>query len=197
MPIKSILTDEQLWKEVSTANQSAYRQLFDRYYPYLLVTVTNISGDRNLAKDIAQDVFFELWKKRETLEIHSAFKAYLRRAAVNKTINAMKSRARISSDEEVPERSQAFDTPQNTLENKDLQSIINQAIESLPVRCRMVFTLCRIEGMSHKEIADQMDISTKTVEHQMTKALKILKSALAPYISQGLLTWLCILLANL
>ena len=73
------------------------------------------------------------------------------------------------------------------LENQDLQRLINAAVEALPERCRIVFTLCRLEGKSHKEIATQLQISTKTVENQMTKALLSLRRRLQPYLDQRLL----------
>ncbi|MFT4664018.1 MAG: RNA polymerase sigma-70 factor (ECF subfamily) [Polaribacter sp.] len=181
------LTDEELWTKVKADDQAAFRQLFDRYYKYLLVTVVNVTGDRTLAKDAAQEVFFELWKKRSSLTISSAFKAYIRRAVLNRSFNVMKTQSRFTDEESIPERQDLADSPLSMLENNDLQRILNQSIEKLPERCRMVFTLCRIEGMSHKEIAEQMGTSTKTVEHQMTKALKILKDTLTPYLSQGML----------
>ncbi len=181
------LKDEALWAKVKANDQTAFRQLFDRYYKYLLVTVVNVTGDRTLAKDAAQEVFFELWKKRKTLTINSAFKSYIRRAVINRSFNVMKTQSRFTDESAIPERKDQSVSPHSKLENNDLQRILNQSIEKLPERCRMVFTLCRVEGMSHKEIAEQMGTSTKTVEHQMTKALKILKEALSPYLSQGML----------
>ena len=69
------------------------------------------------------------------------------------------------------------------LEAAELQSVIDQAVDQLPERCRLVFVLSRFEQMSHKEIANQLDISPKTVENQITKALKILRETLGPYLS--------------
>ncbi|MFK7809302.1 MAG: RNA polymerase sigma-70 factor [Saprospiraceae bacterium] len=180
-------TDQNLWTKIRADDQKAFRELFDRYYKYLLVTVTNVTRDRTLAKDASQEVFFELWKKRDRLDISSDFKPYLRRAVLNRAFNVLKKQSRFTAEEEIPEQTLESDSPQRIMETSDLQTVINESIEQLPERCRMVFTLCRLEGMSHKEIAQQMDISTKTVEHQMTKALKILKSKLNPYLSQGML----------
>ncbi len=180
------ITDQQLWTKVSQDDEKAFRTLFDRYYHYVLVTVVNVTGDQTLAKDAAQEVFFELWKKRQQVNIQSDFKSYLRRSVLNRAFNHIKSRSRFTSDDAIVHQVNTDHSVQKELEKEDLQQIINSAIDGLPERCRMVFTLCRLEDMSHKEIAAKMDISTKTVEHQMTKALKILRQAVAPYISKGM-----------
>ena len=187
-------TDEQLLDQLKTGDREAFRQLFDRYYKYLLVTVINISGDRELAREVGQEVFFEVWKKREQLAIKGSLKSYLRRAAVNRMLNQLKARRlQYMDDEQMPEpESRPADDPQHQMEAADLQDIIQQAINALPERCRLVFTLCRLEGMSHKEVAAKLDISTKTVENQMLKALKQLRQAVQPYVSRGL-SWLVLL----
>ncbi len=175
-------SDQQLWQRIQAHDQGAFRLLFDRFYPYLLVTVVNVTGDRTIAKDAAQEVFYELWKKREQLQIRSDLKSYLRRAVLNRAFTYVKSRSRFSGEEAIPEKNNPASSVQEELEGADLQRIVDRTIEAMPERCRMVFTLCRLEGMSHKEIAAQMGISTKTVEHQMTKALRLLKTAVMPYV---------------
>ena len=180
--------DTALLRRLKKDDSVAFRALFDSYYKYLVVTAYNVLGDSEMARDLAQDVLAELWNKRQGLEIQSSLKAYLRRAVVNKTLNYIKAR-RLDFSE--PEKSatpplEAARADQQ-LEKEDLQRLIQTAIEALPERCRMVFTLCRLEGLSHKEIAAQLDISTKTVENQMTKSLKLLRGALQPYFNQMML----------
>ncbi len=183
-------TDQQLWSKIIEDDEKAFRDLFDRYYHYALVTVVNVTGNQTIAKDAAQEVFFELWKKRKQLKIQSEFKSYIRRAVLNRAFNTIKSQSRFAEEEAIPDRINPTSSAQQILEGNDLQQLINRTIDALPDRCRMVFTLCRLEGMSHKEIATQMDISPKTVEHQMTKALKILKEAVGPYLSEKGLCWI-------
>jgi len=185
--LKSTLTDHQLLEQIRDNDRTAYRLLFDRHYEYLIQSVTNITGDRNLAKDVGQEVFLELWKKRTSINVKTSVRAYLRRSMVNRTFNQLKTRKlKYQEPEKLPE-TQASENPQEQLEASDLQQLINNAIGGLPERCRIIFTLCRLEGLSHKEIAAQLDISPKTVENQMTKALKILRAVVSPYITKGLL----------
>lgn len=178
----------QLLGALKQGDQSAFRAIYDQYYRYLVVTACNVLGDADAARDLAQDVFVELWKKRETIEIRSGLKPYLRRAVVNKTLNYIKAR-RINFDDpaNLPEQTSTLDAADEKLEASDLEKIIHEAIAAMPERCRMVFTLCRLEKMSHKEISAQLGISTKTVEAQMTRALAMLRKAIEPF--QFLVLW--------
>jgi len=175
---------EQEWlRQLKLGKQDALQSIFKQYYKYLLVTAINITNDQVIAKDLVQDVFFEIWKKREQLSINSSFKAYLRKAVVNRALNFLKKNKRFDWGEE------HFDaqTPakeisaQQQLETNDLQQLINQAINQLPPKCKVIFTLSRFEKFTHKEIAAQLDISTKTIENQITKALKIIRIAVESY----------------
>ena len=180
-----------MFLKVKTGDKTAYRALFDRYYKYLVVTANNILGDSETARDLAQDVFFELWRRREEIEVQTNLKAYLRRSVVNRTLNFIKSRRLdFTEPERLPERpSNAIDA-QTQLEASDLEQVIQSAIAALPERCRVIFTLCRLENLSHKEIAEQLNISTKTIENHMTRALATLREAVGPYVTPALLAWL-------
>lgn len=180
----SVNIEEKQWLEdLKLGDQKALRQIFNQYYKYLLVTAFNIVGEEEKAKDFVQDVFFELWKKRENIHIHSSIKPYLRKAVVNKALNFLKSQKRMQWGDEALDYhrpSQDIDAQQQ-LETKDLQAVITDAIESLPAKCRIVFSLSRFEDLSHKEIAEKLNISTKTIENHMTKALRIIRIAIREY----------------
>ncbi len=192
MAIEYSTEEQHLFLKVKSGDKTAYRALFDRYYKYLVVTANNILGDKETARDLAQDVFFELWKRRESIEVQTSLKAYLRRSVVNKTLNFIKARRfDFTEPERMPERPSPALDAQSMLEATDLELVIHQAIAALPERCRVVFTLCRLESMSHKEIAAQLDISTKTIENQMTRAIAALREAVGPYVTPALLAWIC------
>ncbi len=157
--------------------------IFNRYYKYLVVTAYNLLHDDHRAKDIVQDVFFDLWKKRDNLNIHGSLKSYLRKVVVNRCIDEVRRIKRRGRPEEVQDFNQpALNySPESQLEAEELQQTINRAIDGLPDRCRTVFTLSRLEGLSHKEISAELGISLKTIENQMTKALKIIREAVSKY----------------
>ena len=164
-------------------NQQALKKIFNQYYKYLLVTSYNYIADSEKAKDIVQDVFFELWKKREQLDIQGSLKPYLRKAAVNRSLNYLKSVKRFDFGEKVVEMNltDKEERADQKLEASDLQVIINKAVDSLPERCRLVYLLSRKENLSHKKIAEQLDISLKTIENQITKALKVIRRSVVEY----------------
>ncbi len=183
---------EKEWlSDLKAGDKTAFKAIYEQYYKYLVVTAFNVLGDSNAARDLAQDVFVEIWRKRETLLISSSLKSYLRRAVVNKTLNHIKaSRIDFNDPVTLPESVATPHGQDEQLHARNLEKVIHQAIAALPERCRIVFTLCRLEKLSHKEIAARLDISTKTVENQMTRALMLLRKALGPYVEEGLLLWL-------
>lgn len=155
--------------------------IFRQYYAYICKAVYKIIPDSNLVEDLAQDVFYELWRKRGRIQVASSLKGYLRRAAVNKALNFVRDqRIKFAEQGQAPVQRSAEASAPEQLAADHLQSRIDQAINALPERCRMVFILSRFEDMSYREIADQLDIAPKTVENQMAKALKILRELLYP-----------------
>lgn len=176
-------TEKKWMLDLQQGKEHALQAIFNQYYKYLLVTGYNIIGDNDKAKDLVQDVFFELWKKREQIDIQYSLKAYLRKAVVNRSLNYLKMHKRIDWGED------HFDTqtptqevsPQQVLEASDLQSAINKTIDHLPTKCKTIFKMSRFEHFSHKDIAAQLNISTKTIENQITKALKLIRAAVEQY----------------
>ncbi len=131
-----------------------------------------------------QEVFFQFWKNRESLKEDISIRNYLKRAVINRCINFIKYNARFTGDESLSRSPSATYLPDEQMENNELKEVINQAIENLPEKARVIFVLRRQEGISLKEIADQLDISPKTVENQITRALKLLKIELEPYLKK-------------
>ena len=176
-------TDAELLSLLHTDGEAAIDLIFRKYYAFLCRSVYRIINDSQITEDLAQEVFYELWKKRDRININTSLKAYLKRAALNKALNYIR-------DQKIDFRNAP---PQEDLESKqitvvqklsadNLQQEIDQAIDSLPERCRLVFVLSRYEEMSYQQIADQLDISIKTVENQISKALKYLRKALAEHL---------------
>lgn len=176
--------DASLQKLFQSSPEQAIEVLFREYYTEVCRAVIRIIPDPVIAEDIAQEVFFELWRKREVLNITSSFGAYLRRAARNRSLNYIRDRKINPEPEEKLPQASGFQADANQkLEAQDLQKVIDQVIENLPERCRLVFSLSRFEDMSYQEIADHLGISIKTVENQISKALRLLREALGSHLS--------------
>ncbi len=181
-------SDNELLQSLATAGEDAVAQIFRRYYASICKAVYRIIPDPETAEDLAQDVFFELWRRRNTLQIGTSLPAYLRRAAVNKALNYLRDQKISWTDETtIPESTDPQAGAQSQLEAHELQTLIDGYVEQLPEKCRLVFVLSRYEHLSHTEIAEQLNISVKTVENQITKALRFLKQALGPYLGIFLL----------
>ncbi len=177
------ISDQQILDKFSAGDEKAIELLFNKYYKYLCACVYKLIKDSTLAEDIVQEVFMELWKKREGLNINISIKAYLRRASINKTLNHIRAKKMNFEDESelliVPSRESST---QQEIEGGELKDQITKAIDKLPKKCRIIFSMSRYEEMTYKEIAASLDISVKTVENQISKALKLLKTELKPYL---------------
>lgn len=173
---------EQQWLAALRAgDESALRRIFDRYYSSLLSDIYRVVPDENTCEDLAQEVFVELWRKRTELDIHTSLRAYLRRSAVNRALNHLKSNRRLLFDQSEQYEQAADESAgdiRRKMEQETLEDALHAAIETLPEKCRVVFSLSRFEQMSHREIAEQLGISVKTIENQITKAMKILRETL-------------------
>lgn len=172
----------ELLSRLRASDGAALKILFGRYHRYLCATAFQFLADAEKSKDMAQDVFFELWKRRAELDIRTSLKSYLRRACANKCINFLKAQRLDFSEPEQAERVQPNAEPsaQELLEGQNAAEAIDRALTKLPPQCRAVFVLSRIDLLSHREISEKLGISTKTIENQITKALKILRAELRP-----------------
>lgn len=181
---KQAYTDKELVDKIKQNDSGAFRLLFDRYFQVLLTVAINLLRDVNSAKDIVQEVFFQLWKKRATINILSNVEGYLKRATVNRSLTYIKSKKKVTTLEYAHNEASKQVEGQQLLEAQDVNEVIQATLDQLPERCRTIFVMKRIEGMSLKEIAEKLDISPKTVENQITKALKVLKEAVKPFVAQ-------------
>ena len=176
-------TDQSILALLRADDERAMERIFEEYYSYLVTTAYHVLMDQHQAKDLVQDVLFHFWSKKETLTIESGLKSYLRRSVVNRSIDQIRRKKRFGVAEEITDYNQASTdvSTQEMMETSDLEGAIMAAVNSLPERCKLIFSLSRFEDMSHQQIADQLDISKKTIENQMTKALKTIRKAIQQY----------------
>lgn len=177
------LTNEEFYQFWQQDGEKAIDWLFRKYYSYLCKVVFKIIPDTNLVEDLVQEVFFEVWKKKGQIKINTSMKAYLRRSAVNRSLNYIRDqKIKFENEDKLPFLDSREATIAQKIEAEDLKVLIDEFIDELPERCRIVFVLSRFEDMSYREIAQELDISVKTVENQVSKALKYLRKALGPYV---------------
>jgi len=158
--------------------EKAFALMYDNYFDYLVKVVYRILLDESQTKDVVQGVFIGIWNKKDSLDISSSLKQYLRRSAINRSLNHIRSTKKVRDDHDSVDDVNLSGNDDHTLniEAEELNQQIGAAIESLPERCRLIFNLSRYEDMSYKQIAENLDISVKTVENQITKALKLMRN---------------------
>lgn len=174
-------TETELLKIFKEDGSRGLELIFKQYYKQMCSTAIRITKEASLAEDIVQEVFFELYKKREQVKIQS-LGGYLKRSVYNRSLNRIKStRDFVDSEDLNIELSDHSANSQENLEYKELSDYLNEVIDKLPEKCRLIFVLNRFEELSYKEIAEKLEISLKTVENQMSKALRILREEMKHY----------------
>ncbi len=161
-----------------------YETLFRTWYEVLCQYAFSIFKNLEEAEDVVQQVFYKLWDQRESIEINTSVKSYLYRMVHNDCMNRIKQQ-KLHSEHNfsyILEKGSRANNIDDSVSMNELQRLIDQAISELPPRCREVFMKSRIEQLSYAQIADQLGISTNTVESQMVKALRSLRLQLKEYL---------------
>lgn len=148
------------------------------FYVKLCNYATGILKNNIEAEEVVQQVFVTIWEKRMQIEIALSFKAYLYKAVYNSCLNRLKQLKKMETTIELPELS----AESNKLDAKELERQISLSIEKLPEQCRLIFKLSRFEDLKYAEIANHLNLSIKTVENQMGKALRVLRNELQEYL---------------
>lgn len=162
-------------------NIKRIEQLFKEHFAPLCGFAQKYVYDLDEAKGVVHDVFVSVWEKMESMEAEMNFRSYLYTAVRNRCLNVIRDKKKEVQLDTVDEKlvSENYDV----LEVKELENEIELAINTLPDKCREVFEKSRVEGLKYAEIADKMGISVKTVEAQMSKALRMLRAHLAEFLS--------------
>ncbi len=158
--------------------------IFRTYYPALCNYAYTFLNDRDEAEEVVQASFISIWEKRNELQIQTSLKAYLYRMVRNTCLNVIKHEKvkKQHAQMQLVTGEPAHESPAQDVVANELEQRIQESMKVLPEQCRLIFQLSRFEELKYQEIADQLDISVKTVENQMGKALKIMREQLKDYL---------------
>lgn len=158
--------------------------LFRNFYQPLCNYAYTFVQDRDEAEEIVQSTFMSVWEKRDALEIRTAVKPYLYAMVRNACLNVIKHEKvkQVHAAGEIALAERSVESVTRTVMAAELEDKIQEALLKLPEQCRLVFKLSRFEELKYAEIAEQLNISVKTVENQMGKALKIMRDQLSEYL---------------
>lgn len=173
--------DQELMDLLRAGDTLALKFIYQKYWNQLFSSAYHVLQDQQACEDIIQELFISLWNKRNQIEIRISLKSYLF-ASIRYEVYRQIRHGIVREDlfEGIHERLQ---TPSEygSLEYQELLSQINSIVDKLPEKCKTVYKLSREEQLSHKEIASQLDISPKTVENHLNKALRQLRISLGLY----------------
>ncbi len=176
-------TEINLLSRLKADDRMALQHLFEDHYEMVCQSIYRFVPDASTAEDLAQEVFLRFWEKRHKIEINSSLGAYIRRMAINEGLGYLRRNKRWEQEAFEPGHEPGVDdSAEDKFLHGEMQENVTAAINQLPPKCRMVFQLSRYEELTYKEIADQMEISVKTVENQMGKALRVLREQLQQYL---------------
>jgi len=173
-----------LVEKIKAGNQTAFEILFKTYSQKLIYFSRRYVFDKQTAENIVQDVFLKIWQNKENLDAAKNIQSYLFTAVKNESLKILRHLSvEKQQQENVSRLSVVEPTPDETIDKKELREELSNAINDLPEKCREIFTMSRFDQLKYSEIADILEISIKTVETQMGRALKKLREQLAHLIS--------------
>ncbi|MES2873763.1 MAG: RNA polymerase sigma-70 factor [Bacteroidota bacterium] len=173
-----LIDDTELMERLREGDDLALKLIYDKYWTQLYTSAYNMLHDQPACQDILQDLFINLWNKREQIEIKASLKSYLF-ASVRYEVYRQVRHGSVREEifENIQDRLQ---TPSEygNIEHRELLSFVNSIVNNLSEKCKVVYKLSREEQLSHKEIASKLSISPKTVENHLNKALRQLRTSL-------------------
>jgi RNA polymerase sigma-70 factor (ECF subfamily) len=174
--------DKDLLNRLKQSDEKAFETIFNTFYASLCLFASQFLGDDEKAEEIVQDLFVNLWSKRNSLQIDRSLKSYLFHATKNQCLNWIQhTKIREKHAESVKQDFQRQINESDYFLEVGLSQKIAESIESLPEKRRQIFKLSREQGLKYQEIADQLGLSVKTVETHMGLALKQLREQLRDY----------------
>lgn len=182
-----IENEQQILKKVSKGDSQSFRTLYMHYYNRLFQFALLFLHSEPASEDVVEDIFFNIWKDRGTLTDIPNFQAYIYQAVRNGCLNVLKS-GYVSKRDELPETELqvkiASDSPLDELAYKELSNAVQQAVDALPERCRIIFKMAKEDDMSQQEIADALNVQLCTVQRQILLAKDKIKQAISPFLEK-------------
>ncbi|MDP4289648.1 MAG: RNA polymerase sigma-70 factor [Bacteroidota bacterium] len=168
--------DKLILKRLNEGDVSSFEILFKKYHQSLCIYAYRFTQDIDIAKEIVQNLFVYFWENRSSIEINTSLSAYLFKAVRNNSLREKASQSRFIALDAAFLKEEKIDEFYDSLEIEELEKQLLDNIDKLPRRCAIIFKMSRIDRLKYAEIAQKLNISIKTVESQMGKALRILRS---------------------
>ncbi|MEY4539865.1 MAG: hypothetical protein RLZZ306_1622 [Bacteroidota bacterium] len=178
------IPDSEILLAIRQGNERVYETIFRKHYQALCNYACGILKDMDDAEEVVQSIFLKLWEQRESIEINVSLKSYLYRAVHNTCLNRLKHlKIQDTYRQYVGDYLEdTFDSATEIMDKNELENRIAEALEKLPDQCRIIFKMSRFEELKYQEIANKLGLSIKTIENQIGKALRIMRTELSDYL---------------
>jgi len=165
-------------------HEAAFEEIFKTHFKRLYAYAFTMVKEEMLAEEMVQNVFYKIWENKGKVDIRTSVSAYLYRSVYHESLNYLKhQKVKAAYQSHVTLQSKNLsDSAASKIQLSELQEKLEIALNELPEQCRTIFQMSRFEELKYQEIADKLGLSLKTVENQMSKALKILRVKLADYL---------------
>jgi len=174
-------SDSDIIRRIRQGDKQEFEKLFRSSYVSLVRYAKTILRDQDTSEEIVQELFFRLWQDRQTLTIESSLNGYLFRSVHNRALHHIEHQKVVNrhAGEMIARADLTSEPVTDAIYYRELQARVARVLERLPERCRTIFRMSRFEGLKYNEIADKLEVSLKTVEADMGKALREFRKALA------------------
>ena len=179
-----MLNDHIVFKKIKEGDIRTFEDLFRKHYTSLCMYSFSITGRKDISEEVVQDVFYNIWKERENIQTPSSLKNYLFGAVKNHSLRYHNNLALQKRHSEYVQSNTNHDadmSPQELLEYKELENVVNNIIKKMPERRMKIFMMHRIDKKKYTEIANAYSVSVKTVEAELSKAYKTLRQGIEKY----------------
>jgi len=176
MAEKKPYDEKQVLELLSTGSQTAFVQLYDQYRPFIYNTSLKLVKSHELAKEVLQEVFMDVWNRRETINRVVSIKSYLYGMTRNIVFDHLKEKANmLAISREFAYGMKHENSTEKAMLDKQYEELLNEAVNQLPPQQKLVFRLAKVEGLSHEAIAKQLSLSRLTVKAHMKQALQSIR----------------------
>lgn len=173
---------DELAAKLSSGDLTAFKEIYDRYWPQVLAVCERCIGQHEEAAELTQDIFYSLWRRHAELPPDVNLSAYLHRAAKNQAFKYLRDKQRLERRQAGYQPVSENPTSAEDVQFKELQHTYHQSVAAIGEPARTIFRLSREEQLTHREIADELNVSVKTVEYHMGKTLRVLRHSLREYL---------------
>jgi RNA polymerase sigma-70 factor (ECF subfamily) len=165
-------------KKIAVGDHDAFRSIFMKYYPKIKYFIAHIIKSETIAEELSQDIFLRIWENREDMLKIRSFNAYMYRTAKNSALNYLEHK--FVEESYIANYSQhMIINPEGELDAKELEFLVQLAVGRMPEQRRKIYIMSRVENLEKEEIAEKLKLTKKTVENQLSLALKDIRKILS------------------